>query len=207
MSPAIKCLIGGVALVIVGCQSSQPVPKDRFFRLEAVTGAVAALPVLNEGLYVAPLRAEGPYAERAMLYASANRPRELQQYHYQHWSEPPAALLQEHMRVSLQAMAFAPRVTDVSTGSGIGFVLNAKVLRLEKLTDSDGGVEGGKVRAVVALHFALQRKQPFALLLERSYMVEEVVSENTQHGYVIASEVALKKVYIRLADDIKSLPK
>jgi|GEM_PF-909657 len=204
MSAAIKCLIGGVALVIAGCQSSQPVPTDRFFRIEAVTGAVAALPILNEGLYVAPLRAEGPYAERAMLYASANRPRELQQYHYQHWSEPPAALLQEHMRVSLQAMAFAPRVTDVSTGSGIGFVLNAKVLRLEKLT---GGVDGGNARAVVALHFALQRKQPFALLLERSYLVEEVVGENTQNGYVLASEAALKKVYIRLADDVKSLPR
>lgn len=207
MSAAIKGLICGVALAIAGCQSSPPVPTDRFFRLEAVTGAVATLPVLNEGLYVAPLRAEGPYAERAMLYASANRPRELQQYHYQHWSEPPAALLQEHMRVSLQAMAIAPRVTDVSTGSGIGFVLNAKVLRLEKLTGGDGDVDGGNTRAVVALHFALQRKQPFTLLLERSYMIEEVVGENTQHGYVLASEAALKKVYIRLVDDVKSLPK
>lgn len=207
MSSAIRCLMCSVVLVIAGCQSSQPVPKDRFFRLEAVTSAVAALPVLNEGLYVAPLRADGPYAERAMLYASASRPRELQQYHYQYWSEPPAALLQEHMRVSLQAMSIAPRVTDVSTGGGIGFVLNAKVLRLEKLTESDGSVEGGKARAVVALHFALQRKQPFALLLERSYMVEEVVGENTQHGYVLASEAALKKVYLRLADDVKSLPK
>ena len=207
MSPAIGCLIGGVALVIAGCQTSQPVPKDRFFRLEAVTSASATLPALNEGLYIAPLRAEGPYAERAMLYASASRSRELQQYHYQHWSEPPAALLQEHMRVSLQAMAVAPRVTDVSTGGGIGFVLNAKVLRLEKLTESDGGGEGNTARAVVALHFALQRKQPYALLLERSYMVEEVVGDNTQHGYVLASEAALKKVYLRLADDVRSLPK
>ncbi len=207
MSRAIKRLICVVALAIAGCQSSPPVPTDRFFRLEAATGAVAGLPILNEGLHVALLRADGPYAERAMLYASANRPRELQQYHYQFWSEPPAALLQEHMRVSLQAMAIAPRVTDVSTGGGIGFVLNAKVLRLEKLIESDGAAEGGKSRAVVALHFALQRKQPFAMLMERSYTVEEVVVENTQHGYVLASEAALKKVYVRLADDIKSLPK
>ena len=38
-------------------------------------------------------------------------------------------------------------------------------------------------------------------------MVEEVVGENTQHGYVLASEAALKKIYLRLADDVKSLPK
>ena len=101
-------------------------------------------------------------------------------------------------------MAIAPRVTDVSTGAGIGFVLNAKVLRLEKLT---GGNADGSARAVVALHFAVQRKQPFALMLERSYLVEEVVGENSQHGYVLASEAALKKIYLRLADDIKALPR
>ena len=108
------------------------------------------------------------------------------------------------MRVSLQAMAIAPRVTDVSTGAGVGFVLNAKVLRLEKLTS---GTADSSARAVVALHFALHRKQPFALLLERSYQVDEIVGENSQHGYVLASEAALKTVYQRLADDIKALPR
>ena len=202
MIHTMKSLICFVALVAAGCQSSQPVPTDRFFRLEAATGALAVQPILNEGLYVAPLRAEGPYAERAMLYASANRPRELQQYHYQHWSEAPAALLQEHMRVSFHAMSIAPRVTDVSTGNGIGYVLNAKVLRLEKLTGNN--VEGG-TRAVVSLHFALQRKQPYSQLLERSYLVEESINDNTQHGYVVASEAALKKIYTQLAEDMKSL--
>lgn len=202
MNPAMKCLIWFAVMVGTGCQTSQPIPTDRFFRLESATGAVAAQPILNDGLYVAPLRAEGPYAERAMLYGTANRPRELQQYHYQHWSELPAALLQEHMRVSFQAMAIAPRVTDVSTGSGIGFVLNTKILRLEKL--SGGNAEIG-ARAVVSLHFTLQRKQPYSQLLERSYLVEESVSENSQHGYVVASEAALKKIYTQLAEDIKLL--
>ena len=202
MNPAMKCLICFAVMVGAGCQTSQPIPTDRFFRLESATGAVAAQPILNEGLYVAPLRAEGPYAERAMLYASANRPRELQQYHYQHWSEPPAALLQEHMRVSFQAMAIAPRVTDVSMGNGIGFVLNAKILRLEKLTS--GNAESG-ARAVVSLHVTLQRKQPYSQLLERTYLFEESVSENSQHGYVVASEAALKKIYTQLAEDIKPL--
>ena len=161
MSPAIKLVVSVVVFFLAGCQSVAPIPSDRYYRLEAATRAVAAQPPLNEPLYVAPLRAEGQYAERAMLYAPANRSRELQQYHYQHWSEPPAVLLQEHMRASLQAMSIAPRVTDVLTGSGVGFLLNAKILRLEKLTGSDSD----STRAVVALHFALQRKQPFELLL------------------------------------------
>lgn len=189
-----------VVLALVGCQAAPPVPSERYFRLEVAPGDAPARTILSETLHIAPLRAEGPYAERAMLHAPANRPRELQQYHYQLWSEPPALLLQEHMRASFEAMAFAPRVTDIESASGAGYLLNAKVLRLEKITGN------GAARAMISLRIALQRKKPFALLLERSYSAEEVVHDNTQHGYVIASEAGLKKIYARFAEDVKSLP-
>ena len=52
-------------------------------------GDAPARTILSETLHIAPLRAEGPYAERAMLHAPANRQRELQQYHYQLWSTRP----------------------------------------------------------------------------------------------------------------------
>jgi ABC-type uncharacterized transport system auxiliary subunit len=189
------CLIFALA----GCQAVPPVPSDKYYRLEAAQGVAASQTILSEPLYIAPLRAEGPYAERAMLYAPANQSRELQQYHYQLWSEPPAVLLQEHMRASLQAMAFAPRVTDMEMGSGAGYMLNAKVLRLEKIT------EVGSARAMVALHITLQRKKPFELLLERNYSAEEMVTDNSQHSYVLASESGLKKIYGRFAEDVKAL--
>ncbi|MEQ1518822.1 MAG: ABC-type transport auxiliary lipoprotein family protein [Usitatibacteraceae bacterium] len=187
------------ALVIAGCQTQPPVPTDRYYRLQAVARDGAAKPILKENLYIATLRAEGQYAERAMLYSSPNLTRELQQYHYQHWSEPPPVLLQEHMRASLEAMALAPRVTTVAAGSGGGYLLNAKILRLEKIS------EGGSTRAVVSLHMALQKRAPVEVVLERSYGAEETVTENTQHAYVLASEAALKKIYARFADDVKAL--
>ena len=189
-----------VALGLAACQTAAPVPKDKFYRLEAAPSTAAARAILKEAIYVAPLRAEGPYAERAMLYVQASQPRELQQYHYHHWSEPPSGLVQEHMRASLEAMGLAPRVTDSASGGGVGYVLNARVLRLEKITDAGGG------RAVVSLQIALQRKKPAELLLERTFVEEEVIKDDTQHGYAIATEVALKKIYVRLAEDLKSLP-
>lgn len=189
-----------LAFGLAGCQTAAPVPKDKFYRLEVAPRASLARAVLKEAIYVAPLRAEGPYGERAMLYAQASQPRELQQYHYHLWSEPPAVLLQEHMRASFEAMGLAPRVTDSPAGDAIGYFLNARVLRLEKITDDGGG------RAVVSLQFSLQRKKPATVLLERAYTEEVVLKENTQHGYVIATEAALKKIYDRLAEDLKSLP-
>jgi len=199
MNTMIKLSVCFVTLVLVGCQSAPPVPGDKYYRLEAVQGDASARTILNETLYVAPLRADGPYAERAMLYASADQPRELQQYHYQHWSEPPAILLQEHMRASFEAMALAPHVTDISMGGGIGYLLNTRILRLEKITG------GGNARAVISLHFALQRRKPFEMILERSYSVEVMVGDNTQHAYVLACEAGLKKIYANFAEDLKSL--
>ena len=199
MSPSIKLCLA--VLLLAGCQSAPPVPADKYYRLEAVQGqaSTAELTLLKETLYIAPLRADGPYAERAMLYAQASQPRELQQYHYQHWSEPPAVQLQEHMRASLEAMALAPHVTDLASGSGAAYLLNARILRLEKINDN------GNSRAVVSLHLALQRKKPLELLLERNYSAEVIVQDQSQHSYVIACEAGLKKIYANFAEDVKAL--
>lgn len=186
-----------VTMILAGCQAAPPVQSDKYYRLDAVGGVAPEQAILNESLYVAPLRADGLYAERAMLFTSFSQQRELQQYHYQHWSKPPPVLLQEHMRASFEAMALAPFVTDVAIN--YGYVLNGKILRLEKIID------GKSARAVVSLHIALQRKKPSELVLERSYSAEEAAYDNTQHAYVMACEAGLKKIYAKLAEDIKLL--
>lgn len=192
----IKFAVFTAILMLTACKSAPPIPSDKFYRLESVPAQTSASTAINESLYIAPLRADGPYAERAMLYAQ--QPRELQQYHYQFWSEPPAVLLQEHLRSSLQAMNFAPRVTDMPLAAGIGYLLNAKILRLEKINDN------GQVRAVISLHFALQRKKNQELVLDKTYLAEEEVSDDTQHTYVLACEAGLKKIYTQFAADLKT---
>ena len=199
MSTMIKLLVCFITLVLMGCQSAPPVPADKYYRLEAVSGEPSARTILNETLFIEPVRADGLYAERAMLFAPGNEPRELQQYHYQYWIEPPRVLLQEHIRASFEAMAIAPHVTDIASGNGAGYLLNARILRLEKIID------GSKTRAVVSLHFALQRTKSSELILEHSYSAEVVMSDDTQHAYVLACEAGLKKIYASFAEDLKSL--
>lgn len=199
MTHMIKRTICIGILVLAGCQSAPPVPSDKYYRLESIQGDATAAPVLKETLYVAPLHADGPYAERAMLYATADQPRALQQYHYQHWSEPPATLLQEHMRASLDAMAAATHVTDIPSGNGSGFLLTARILRLEKITTESSA------HAVVSLHLALQKRRSSEPLLERSYSSEIKVNDSSQHAYVLACEAGLKNIYAEFLKDVKAL--
>ena len=183
---------------LTGCKSMPPVPADKYYRIEAATTEIKHPAILNETLYIAPLRADGPYVERAMLYASAAQARELQQYHYLFWSEPPPVLLQEHMRASFTAMNISPHVIDIPMTSGIGYLLNVRILRLEKIND-----QGGSAHAVVSLHFSLQRMKSYEMILERSYSAEVDMADASQHGYVLACEAALKNIYERFAEDIR----
>lgn len=196
MSIQLKSLLTVTAIFLLGCQAAPPVPSDKYFRLEAIQGGEERRAILSETLYIAPLRAEGPYAERAMLYATAEQPRLLQQYHYQHWSEPPALLLQEHLRTSLEKLAIAPHVTDIPIGSGVGYLLNGKILRMEKI------IEGDSAKAVVSLHLAMQKKKTFGILFEQNYTEEVSLTDMSQNAYVVATELALKKIYENFCKDI-----
>ena len=198
MNALINILLALLIFVLAGCKSMPPVPADKYYRIESVTTETDAPALLNESLYIAPMRADGPYAERAMLYATAAQPRELQQYHYLFWSETPAVLLQEHIRASFEAMHIAPHVTDISMASGIGYLLNVRILRLEKIND-----QGGAAHAVVSLHFALQRVKSYETMLERSYTAEVAMADGSQHSYVLACEAALKNIYDLFAKDVK----
>jgi ABC-type uncharacterized transport system auxiliary subunit len=199
MKNLIQIAAAFLLLLLVGCQTAAPVPVDKYFRLTVLQSPVGTPPLLQDKLYVAPLRADGPYAERAMLFASVQQPRELQQYHYQHWSEPPSVLLQEHLRASLEAMALAPLVSDVAFGEGVNYLLNGKILRLEKLND------GSQTKAVVALRLTLHKKKPFVIMLERNYSAEELLGDGSQNAYVAATEVALQRIYSNFRADVKAL--
>lgn len=199
MSKTIKLVAVSMLLILAGCQSAPPVPEDKYFRLEATQVTATTQPILHETVYIAPLRAEGPYAERAMLFATAEQPRVLQQYHYQFWSEPPAILLQEHLRKHLESLAIAPHVTDIAVGSGAGYLLNGKILRLEKI------IADGHSKAIVSLHLAMQKKKPFGLIFEQTYTSEAVILDASQNAYVLATESALSKIYMQFCSDIRNI--
>ncbi|MDZ4202387.1 MAG: hypothetical protein U1C96_09615 [Gallionella sp.] len=198
MRTSIKLSICFIALTLSGCQSAPPVPTDKYYRLEAAQGDASATAILHGAIYIAPLSADGPYAERAMLYSTPEQSRELQQYHYRHWNEPPAILLQEHMRASFEAMKLASRVTTIAMGDDIGHVLDARIVRFEKIS-------GANPRAVVSLHLALKKTKPMKMIMERSYSEEVILGDDSQHTYVLACEAGLKKIYERFSRDLKAL--
>jgi ABC-type uncharacterized transport system auxiliary subunit len=100
-----RLLATSVAAVALASCSSDPLPRDTFYRLAApATPQQRAGGPLRGVLEVPPLRASGIVNERAILYREGAQ---LAQYSYHAWVEPPVAMVQHSiMDVLRHAQAF-----------------------------------------------------------------------------------------------------
>lgn len=185
------------AALLAGCQSQPPAPTDKYYRLRSPSASAAlARPVLPGMLVVRPLRAEGPLAERPMVFLHADKPLLLEQYHYQHWEAPPAVLIQEYLRQDLAARHVFGNVGERMDGD---YVLEGRILRFEKVITPQGS------RAVAEIRLTLNRRHPFVNMLEHTYSADVVLADDSPHAFAQGMEVAMKRVADDFARDLSSV--
>jgi ABC-type uncharacterized transport system auxiliary subunit len=143
---------------MVGC-ADVPVSPDRYYRLlHDGSAAEQAAPVLDGTLLVKRFRADGVLAQRPIVWTDASSPRELQQYHYHFWNDPPPVLVQELAVDVLRAGGAARRVIEPGMEAEADYVLVGRIRRLEHLVGREPGV-------AVSLELALRRSDPPQLLM------------------------------------------
>jgi ABC-type uncharacterized transport system auxiliary subunit len=168
-------------------------PEHKYYRLLATPTAPIAHPLLSGDLLVKSLRADGLYAERAIVFGDASR-RQLQQSHYHHWLYAPGQLVQEYLTQRLRQDAVAPAVRLQAAGIEPGYILSGRIVRFEKATGS------GQSSAVVALELRLENKG--RLLWERGYSATEAAQDATMNAFVLAMETALNRIYVEVLADL-----
>lgn len=184
------------ALLLGGCQSQPPVPADRYYRLpESTSAAPESRPWTNGHIVVRELRANGPYLDRAVLYSEAERPTQLQPYHYHHWIYPPSQLIQQHLVPALSRAGLSPSVSDGDTGPRPQWVVSGKIIRFERL------VAASHANAVVELELQLARAngQPLVRQVYRA----EAKTDSAMDGFAGAMQQALAQVYGEFVRDIR----
>lgn len=143
--PFRACLLM-LALVVAACSVPQ-VPDQTYYHLPRPAELPkAAAPLFERPVVVELFGADGLYADRALVYALDADARELRQYHYQLWTDPPTRLLQRRLIVELRQAGVAPRVTDALPASMPALRIAGVILRFERVPAADGGA-----RAVVVL--------------------------------------------------------
>ena len=189
------------ATVLAGC-SSDPVPRDTFYRLgvPAAPAALAGGPI--QGTVEVPLfRAQGIINERAVLYRESAR--ELAQYSYHAWLEPPSVMLQ---RVFTGALRDAKAFTGVATPEmrlDRNYELTGHILEWEHVLP-----QGGNGPAVaIALELGVRRVAGNQQVLAKVYRVTEPAAGESVDAAAVAFTSGLDKIIGQLLADLAALPK
>ncbi|HNR90909.1 MAG TPA: ABC-type transport auxiliary lipoprotein family protein [Dokdonella sp.] len=133
-------LLASLAFGVAACGHVAEVPDHSFFRMPAP----AVLPVSAEQVFDIPIvvglfAADGLYADRALIHAVDAEARELRQYHYQLWTDPPTRMLQRRLLVELREAAIAPMVIDQLAASQDALRISGVILRFERVPRPGGG--------------------------------------------------------------------
>jgi ABC-type uncharacterized transport system auxiliary subunit len=171
------------AVLLTAC-SSDPVPRDTFYRLD--------IPLF---------KAQGIINERAVLYRESAR--ELAQYSYHAWLEPPSVMLQ---RVFVEGLRSAQAFTTVSSPE----------MRLDRDYELLGNIrewehvlpQGGSGPSVaIAVDLGLRRVAGNQEVLVKTYRVTEPTAGESVDAAVAAFTIGLDKVLAQFLADVAALPK
>jgi ABC-type uncharacterized transport system auxiliary subunit len=188
----------GCAL-LAGCQSLPPAPTDRYYRLaEAASGAVAAQPWTGGSIEVRELRADGPYLDRAILYARTEHATELEAYRYAYWIYAPPRLIQQAMIARFRQSRLAPTIAEDDRGPEPAFVVSGRILRFEQILGPGGA------HADVELELEISRAGQGPPLLRKTYRAVEPTADKSMEAFVQSTGRALDRICGAFAEDLRA---
>ncbi len=199
MRGALAGLVLVLAALSAGC-AQPPLPEDHFYRLIVDKPETAASgPLLKGALEVDRFAADGLIASRPIVYSLAGRPREVLEYHYHFWAEPPTRMLGDQLVEYLRAAGVARTVVTPEFRVQADYVIVAKIKRLEMIV-------GAPPRAAVELELGLRKTADDKLLFLGVYGVETEAESATVAAAVEAINKVLGQIYAKFVADISEIP-
>jgi uncharacterized lipoprotein YmbA len=187
------------ATLLLGACAPPSVPDVTYFRLPtAAPLARAAKPMSVLPIEVETFRAEGLYAEQALIYATTADAGALRAYHYQMWSDPPSRGLQERLTSRLRDSGIAPLVSDRLPASVEALRVQGRILRYERVPQAQG------VIAAVAFEMRVEQGSGEPLL-EQTYAAEQVATGDTMAATVQAFGMAVDTAFAKFQTDLIAL--
>ncbi|MBN8726653.1 MAG: membrane integrity-associated transporter subunit PqiC [Xanthomonadales bacterium] len=184
------------AMMLAAC-SVPTVPDQTWYRLPPPPAVEKAAAVLNLPIAVAGFSADGIYADQALVYALDPGARQVRQYHYQLWVDPPGRMLQRRLIVRLRQAGLAGTVTDELPASAEALRVRGVILRLDRTPLADGGVA-----AVVAIK--LRADAPGHLpLVEQIYRAEKPASGSSVGAFTDALGEGIDEVFAAFQADLE----
>jgi len=181
-----------------GCSTPPPIPQDQFYRLSTAAPRTSSAILLNGTLAVARFQSDGLHNERALLYARADQPLRLIQYHYHYWTDPPTRLLQDFMTGCVRQGGVATTVANGESVRNPDYRLSGTINRFESILGEK------QTRVIVDVDLALYKSDGDAPLLIKNYRQEIFAGGNSVYATVDGYQKAMNGVCGELVNDIRA---
>lgn len=185
------------SLVLAACGNVPGAPDHTYFQMaKPASLAVSEVAPFRTPIVVKLFAADGLYADRALIYALDPEARELRQYHYQLWSDPPTRQLQRRLKQMLDAAAISPLVIDELPASQAAIRISGTILRFERVPSVGGGY-----LASVALRIRVDRPDGTPQL-DEIYHADTSAADNRLISTVDALSVAVDQIFTTFHADL-----
>jgi len=188
------------ALSVAAC-SQPPVPRDRFYRVEAAAPVPLATPALDGVLEVDRFAADGLLGQRPILFSAAESPYRLEQHDYSYWVDSPPDMLRAVLIAYLRSAGLAREVVGDELRRAAGCRLSGTLKRMEQVVRP-----GQPSRAVIEIDVIIERVNDRATLLYRTYRAEQDATALGMDSTVAAFNAALNALLARLTGDVGADP-
>lgn len=189
------------AVVLISSCSAPSVPDVTYFRLPSP----AALPHADKPLTSLPIevetfRADGIYAEEALIYAADPAGTALRTYHYQLWSDPPSRGLQDRLTRLLRDSGLSILVTDTLPASTQALHIQGRIIHYERVQN------GATYIARVGFEMRVEQDNGEPVL-EQTYSADANAADATIGATVQAFGTAVDDAFAKFYTDLAALSK
>lgn len=155
---AVVCL---TAVFLGACATPDPIPADRYFRVESSLPSVCCESFAAE-FVITPMRADGLYGDRAVLLANPTGT-ELTQQRYDFWVDSPGRMLSYALLEALREQGGMALVLERGLPEPEQIVITGRVDRFELVRNP----EAGRYQPHVAIDFEVSSGVAGLLLAQR----------------------------------------
>ncbi len=172
-------------LILTACSSQAPLPTDHYYRLPELTGISADTERVNS-ISVIMFQADGLFKERAIVHSADEI--ELEQYHYHHWVDSPARLLQGRLAEILRISAFSRTVLTTFEGNS-DLIIKGQLKSFERIKNADTD------KVNVSLHLRVDKNNGGLPVLYKEYNETIAVKGHSMISVINAFNSAINSIF------------
>lgn len=191
--------VAALVSALAACGTAEPVPADRYYRLDVAVSQRFQQPELNGVVEVERFAADGVTAGRPIVYTERADSLELKAYHYHFWAEPPTVMLRDALVRALRAAGAAREVVAPESRIRPDYVVTGEIKRMEHVAGST------PQQAVLEIGLVLRGAQSGNLMLLRTYRIEREFAGGSMNEFVTAMNAAASEALQRFLADLAEL--